>query len=394
MKKFLTIILLSALLSVTHAQGKDTVIVSKLNFVVNTDSLIVDDNYREFKEKTLPYLDANAKYVEYIEMSGGASPEGPNALNKRLSDKRIAKAFSIISKSTTKFPVTASKGENYEGLYNIIYNSDEPYRDKVLEILSTSSNVKRDLKAHNGGKTWADMLKKYYPQLRSVTIRMRFSIPVPCEPQIDTILITERDTIYIHDTIYIEKSLRRIPILAVKTNLVSDVLITPNVQAELYTHLWGLSLEFDYTFPWFHKDYGTYFYYQLLNGTVGIRKYLNEDYTGHYFGIYANTAIYDFCPFDKDQGWQGEVYGCGLSYGHVFQNKKYPRIKFEPYVRFGWFNTKFDTYHASQPWNEKYYYNWYLRASDFVPRRFNMNYFGPTEIGFNFTFDLICLRRY
>ena len=240
--------------------------------------------------------------------------------------------------------------------------------------------------------------RKIRKKLRAVYIEIQLKKNPEIITQIDTLYIKDilRDTVYIDntviDTVYMKPEL--IPILGLKTNLTGDMLMTPNIQAEIYTHLWGLSLEFEYSFPWWNKDYDTYFYYRLLNGKTGIRKYLNNEYTGHWIGIYANTAIYDICLFNKDKGYIGDLYGVGLGYGYVFQNKKHPRVKFEPYIRAGWFNTKFDTYHASQPWNDRYYYNWYQRASEYVPRRFNMNYFGPTEIGFNFTFDLICSRKY
>lgn len=333
-------------------------VTATIEFVVNTDTVIENDRYAHFKEEVLPYILEHCEDIDVALLVGSASPEGNKARNEYLANIRAKKMLKLIG---------------------------EVIPEDKLHVVSDGKLFLSLAKCEQGD----------YPRRRAARLEIWFKDRVE---RVDTVKITEviRDTIYIpeKEIVYIEKEPERIPILAVKTNLLSDLLITPNVQAELYTWLWGLSLEFDYTFPWFHKDYDTYFYYQILNGTVGIRKYLNNKYTGHYFGIYANTAIYDICPFDKDKGWQGELYGGGISYGYVFQNSRHPRIKFEPYIRLGWFNTKFDTYHASQPWDEKYYYNWYLRASDFVPRRFNMNYFGPTEIGINFTFDLICLRRY
>ena len=337
---------------------KDTVLVGRLEFVINTATVIENEQYEHFANEMLPLIEENKENVMKVMVVGSASPEGNKARNRVLETIRSERATFLLSRVID--------------------------RDKI-EIINSS-----EMFLHVSKREDSDFAAR-----RGVYIEVWLHRPEIYE-RVDTIRIEKRDTLYSHsiDTIYIEKPWKRIPILAVKTNLASDIVATPNVQAELYTWLWGLSLEFDYTCPWWHKDYGSYVYYQLLDGKAGIRKYLNNKYNGHWIGVYANTAIYDFCFWNKDKGWQGEVYGAGLGYGYVFQSKKYPRIKFEPYIRVGWFNTKFDTYHASQPWNEKYYYNWYLRASDFVPRRFNMNYFGPTEIGFNFTFDLICLRKY
>ncbi len=358
-KLFLIILILFINVVSLHSQNTDT-ISSTVEFIVNTDEFVQNEKYDHFINTTVPYVNENADQIDNILLIGSASPEGKKEWNKHLSNIRANKIHTYFSESVPRKKI------------NII-------NDYNLFLEKTGYDE----------KDWNKLRATY------VEIHMKKS-PEPIT-LFDTIYIKEMDTIYqccSTDTIYIKQKPEIIPILAVKTNLAADLIAMPNVQAELYTHLWGLSLEFDYTFPWWYKDYDTYFYYQLLDGKAGIRKYLNNNYTGHWIGIYVNTAIYDFCFFNKDKGWQGELHGAGIGYGYVFQNKKHPRLKFEPYIRAGWFKTKFDTYHASQPWNEKYYYNWYLRASDFVPRRFNLNYFGPTEIGFNFTFDLICLRKY
>lgn len=385
------ILILALLLSslVGLSQPKDTVINTTLYFKVNTTEIIQDDNYDRFLNEQLPFINEHRQDIKYVKITGTASPEGSYRRNRELAQMRAETVNDILDMNEV---VTIS--EDYEGLYKLIEESNEPWKKQILRILSTSSNVKRDL--IDSGHWWR--LKTYYfPLLRRIDISILFLYPrvekeVIKEVEHDTIYIQK--PIYFRDTILIRPNLKVTPILAVKTNILSDLIAAPNIQAELYTHLWGLSLEFDYTFPWWHKDYDTYFYYQLLNGTAGIRKYLNNQYYGHWIGVYGNTAIYDFCAWNKDMGYQGEVKGMGLGYGYVFRHKKYPRLKFELYGRVGWFNTRFDKYHASQPWDGKYYYNWYLRASDFVPRRFNMNYFGPTEIGFNLTFDLICGRKW
>lgn len=330
-----------------------------VEFVVNTNTIIHNDNYDYFLNTVVPVIAEKSECIETILLVGSASPEGNKNRNLYLAKIRADRIYSEISSMVPK---------------------------SKIEVINNY-----DLFLEKTGLTEED-----YRKLRATYVEVRFREPKFPEIPIQSDTVYVRDTIrfYRVDTVYVRERPELIPILGVKSNLVSDLLATPNIQAEVYTHLWGLSLEFDYTFPWWKIDDDKYLYYQILNGTVGIRKYLKNNYVGHYFGIYGNTAIYDLCFFNKDKGWQGELHGAGISYGYVFQSKKYPRLKFELYTRLGWFSTKFDTYHASQPFNEKYYYDWTLKASDFVPRRFHMNYFGPVELGFTLTFDLICLRRY
>jgi hypothetical protein len=336
--------------------NRDTVLVARLEFVVNTSTVVENDVYEHFVGEILPLLRENRENVIKVMVVGSASPEGNKARNRVLETIRSDKA--------------------------VFYLMNAVDRSKI-EVINSS-----DMFLHVAKREDSD-----YAARRGVYIEIWLHKPEIYE-RVDTLRFEKIDTVYSHstDTIYIEKPWKRIPVLALKTNLVSDLLITPNVQAELYTHVAGLSLEFSYTCPWWHDD-GVYFYHQILNGTAGVRKYFKNDYLGHYLGTYVHTGIYDLC-YDKRNGWQGETNGAGLGYGYVFASKKHPRLKFEAFIRAGWLYTRYDTYHASEPFDGKYYYNWYKKASDFVPRRFVMNYVGPTMVGFNLTYDLICLRRY
>ena len=161
-------------------------------------------------------------------------------------------------------------------------------------------------------------------------------------------------------------------------------MITPNVHAELYPWVWGLSAEFEYDFPWFGSTV-THRYYQVSNAFVGLRKYFKNNYNGWYVGIYANNALYDIA-INKDNGWQGEGHGFGITAGYLIRKKNF---NLEPFIRVGYFNSRFDEYDASQPFNGKYYYKWNGRNSDFVPRRFELNYIGPTMLGITISYDLI-----
>ena len=372
---------------------QDTILTTTVQFVVNTNKVVKNDpGYTYFQNKMIPFLEEHIESLEKVEFVGSASPEGPDELNKKLSRMRAEVLANQLSIPENKKDIQYV-GENYNLLLSLI--TDQSQKDTLTSIINSGFNVKKRI---NKLPFYKEHLNSLYPLTRCVEVKMYFKkgIITPC--LCDTIYINNPvyliDTVYIHstDTLYLEKPFKKIPVVAVKTNLTPDLLIAPNIQMELYTYLWGLSLDFSYTFPWYYND-SIYWYYQILNGTVGIRKYFNNEYYGHYVSIYGNSMIYDIC-FNKKNGYQGEGYGFGVSYGYVFRNKKHPKFKVEPFIRVGYLYTKFDTYHASEPWDGKYYYNWYKKASDFVPRRLEMNYFGPTMVGFNLTYDLICLRRY
>ena len=397
LKRLLILMFFLCCLCNINAQTRDTLITEHIEFKVNTDSIIVNKNYYHFCNEIIPFIHNHKNNIDFIEIIGTSSPEGSIKNNKYLADKRTRKILSLIGDSIPEHKIQlTSIDEDYKSLYNIIYRSDEEYKDDVIYILSTSNNVKRDLQNLNNGKVWIDLIKKYYPKLRrsTITIGLHNDLQViqPCDNIRDTIYVQKTDTVYLD----IRKTWRKYPILSIKTNILLDVIpyspfgisFTPNIQAEMYTWFHGLSVEFEYMFPWYHND-SNHKCYQILNGTVGIRKYFNNEYTKWYVGIYGNTGYFDL-SINEEKGWQGEEHGAGLSLGYVIKKNN---IRFEPYIRIGWIGGKFDPYHAGDPFSGKYYYDWYQKASDFQPRRYNINYFGPTMIGINISYDIIHIRK-
>lgn len=382
MKRFLTILILVLSCLISLGQTRDTCIISTIRYEVNSNTPLYDDGYDIFINQHLPFLQENQKHLKSVYITGSASPEGDRKNNHILAIKRAVSISSMLDIPRELIDIQIID-EDYDELYNLIKNSNESYKQKILNILDTSNDVKYDLKKSGA---WVDLHKKYFYKLRRSTIEMYFEFP-------DTVKSIQNDTIYIetpiylHDTVFIHPNINIIPLIAIKSNILSDLLITPNIQAELYTYLWNTSVEFDYTFPWWNID-SNHLYYQLLNSTIGIRKYFGN-YEGWFAGIYYNNGYYDFSFGDK--GWQGEERGCGLSGGYTWRKNRW---KVEALLRIGWINSNYDVYYPGNPYEGKYYYDWNKKISDFVPRRFNMDYFGPTGIGIIISYDFVRLKRY
>lgn len=221
--------------------------------------------------------------------------------------------------------------------------------------------------------------------MRSVLIILFLLIGSVCYSQPKDNLYQTSDSCYVNSVILSETPSSNTlyhptKILSLKTNLLSDLILTPNIQVELYTYIWNTSIELEWTFPWWSvKEY--HFYYQILNGCVNIKKYFNNNYTGWYVGLYGNRGYYDIF-IGKEKGYQGGHYGCGVSVGHVF---KVNNCIVEPFLRVGWLGSRYDEYISK----DKYYYNWNGDNSKFIPQRFNLNYFGPTAIGVNIGWNII-----
>ncbi len=125
----------------------------------------------------------NDEYYEIkaIHVTGYASPEGGYDYNMNLSKNRANSFREYLQQRNPNIPANAWhvdwKGEDWEGLVNMVKNSDMQYRDEVLQIIeSTSDMAQRDTKIKNlrGGAPYNYMLQNYYPRLRRVNVRIDY----------------------------------------------------------------------------------------------------------------------------------------------------------------------------------------------------------------------------
>lgn len=204
------------------------------------------------------------------------------------------------------------------------------------------------------------------------------------------------------------------PALAVKTNLlyyglyIPDVAYDPilNVEVEYYPRHSNWSIVGEYEFPWWVNDEGMlptskHHYFQLLNGQLEVRRYLNRryDHTGHYLSAYGHAFLYDFC-FDSQAGYgyQGEGWGAGLGYGFVKRlGGERSRWKLELFLKWGFLESRYDPYRYGPKYDgdgnfisAKYYYDYNGEASLFNRRnhRFRSWFRYPTGAGITLSYDL------
>lgn len=105
------------------------------------------------------------------------------------------------------------------------------------------------------------------------------------------------------------------PLIAVKTNLLYDVAVIPNIGVELRLgSRWSVAADWFYT--WFSSD-NRHRYWQGYGGYFTVRRYFGRNsLSGHHLGIYALGLTYDV-------EWGGRGYqaarfgfGGGLEYGY------------------------------------------------------------------------------
>lgn len=117
-----------------------------------------------------------------VSLYGYASPEGPIALNKRLSEGR-ANALKKYLQARYDYPesfyTTYFGGEDWEGLQKLVEASQMQYRDEVLEIIAdvpVEQNREARLMALRGGVPYKQMLRELFPKLRRVVFRADYEV--------------------------------------------------------------------------------------------------------------------------------------------------------------------------------------------------------------------------
>ena len=119
----------------------------------------------------------NPKYkLDKIEVSGYASPEGPESFNNWLGENRAKALINYVIDQRPQYGLTMDNfkvingDENWTGLKKLLADSDVDQKDEVIAVIDnvkfSNARKKATIKAMDGGKVWKEMLDKIYPYLR------------------------------------------------------------------------------------------------------------------------------------------------------------------------------------------------------------------------------------
>lgn len=287
-----------------------------------------------------------------IQIRGYASPEGSYATNERLARLRTSSLARYIIEQTDLAPKlfrTSSVPEDWEGLRNFVDSTTLlTHRSELLEMID--SDLLPDEKLAQIASRYPDdyqvMSNVAFPQLRhtdyqidyqlkQVKIEKGSDIPVPVDTLWQLAIDQPTDTLESIQRHY--KGFK--PLLAVKTNLLFDAILAPNVEIEVpfgkEDKRWSVMAEV--WCPWWRFDHNaageqhkyyrsdqrpTRTSYQLLAVGVEARRWFAGKrcpearplLTGPFVGLYAAGGKYDLGRNGK--GDQGEYFSVGLSAGY------------------------------------------------------------------------------
>lgn len=156
-------------------------------------------NYKPGRSELLPEFSNNAASLEEVKkvihevrsdknltvntvsIAGYASPEGNYESNQLLSEKR-AKSFADYLQRYYDIPQALLqvdwKGEDWEGLRELVELSELQDRDHILSVLDEKEigERKKKLTVLSGGETYRLLLNEYYPSLRRNELTLNFVV--------------------------------------------------------------------------------------------------------------------------------------------------------------------------------------------------------------------------
>lgn len=313
-----------------------------------------------------------------VYVCGSASPDGLWQENVNLSRARTDAAVRYL-RYVTGIPVdkihSESLDEDWDRLYELVYESDIPYREEVLNIIISKSwgERKQALKNLAGGYVWRILMEDFFPQLRCVRIAFYcqwdptkpymskvmpepVTVPEPVvEPEPEPVaepepVIQSRvDTVFVRDTVYYMKETVYVPqgyvpgnaapydryreehirrerpvydtpwMMGFKTNLVGDAILVPSFGMEMQIgRIVSLDLQGFYTgvnaFNVMDKNTNVYGFspeVRFWPGGKTMRK-------GQFVGIHARCAWYTLQWTDgllyqngPENVWEGNYHNAG-----------------------------------------------------------------------------------
>ena len=286
-------------------------------------------------------VDTNATVLS-VSVHGYGSIDGPYRKNEQLSRERADSVVAyLLRRNVLQRDIIAASNtaEDWEGFTTYVENATQeqlPHREGILNIIA--SNRTPD------GKEWA--IKQMYPtdyrvlvehclpKLRRTVCQVDYVIkhPVVEEP------VVEKQEAAVVDTLQAEpaqlvQSVEPVQVmeekkgfwnrLALKTNLLYDAALIPNIGIEM-----DLGRQWTACFDWFHtwlSSNDRHRYWQGYGGYLTVRRYLSrqspdlQPYSlprGHHLGAYVLGMTYDVEWGGR--GYQADRFGFGggLEYGY------------------------------------------------------------------------------
>ena len=311
-------------------------------------------------------MDRYAGSIDSVVVVSSASPDGPEALNVRLSAERGEAAARYLTTYYTPWAVAADRisvrsvGPDWQALKQLVEQSpDVPDKGQILTVLeyTTNSAVRQELLQGIGNGAAFDWLKRYgFEPLRAAAMcvvwyRTAETVALPAAPSVPAPLpdstVVPLATVEVPVEQPVVPAVFK-PVVALKTNVLQDAVLMPNLELEFYLAP-HLTANLEGGGAWWARPYSLQ-YYRFATGSVELRwrfDHKKERFTGWYVGAYGSAAYYDLAS-GCGLGYQGECYlNVGLTAGYTLALGRSFAMEFG--LAGGYVDTQYRTYRVGLP---------------------------------------------
>lgn len=361
-------------LQVSSADKKTEICV---DFKVGVDRIY--PNYQENEARLAEMLDLlsdSDKKIVRITFCGSASPEGGSAINKRLSHGRMLSLEKYI-KSKIAIPDSIIDHDDlyvpWGYLTGIVASSNLEGKDEAVKVMSQyvtgkdSDAIVAELKKVNGGTTWKEMNRRFFPGTRKACALITIDeqeVPVvvevaPIEPEPEPELAQESmpepepmpevpvapapvvlDTIVPVDTIVVNPNHWYL-----KSNLVGWAMLAGNIGYEVdFGNRWSFAIQAYYSsLNYFTRTLK----FRTLSFQPEIRYWLTGRdgfFVGGHFGLSWYNFAFDGHYRYQDHNGRRPSPGGGLSVGYRMPIGKKGKWRLEFAVGAGIYHLNYDRF--------------------------------------------------
>ena len=323
-----------------------------------------------------------------LDIYSGASPEGSASHNRWLGENRGIAIRRLVRQrlgNRVGGIIIHNEAARWDGLYEAVARSQEPWRDAVLDIIeqpASSDENKPDkreqkLRALLDGTVWPVLLERYMAPLRSGSTAILSWVGHSARR--DTIVV--RDTIVMANAMFNSsmlpsaikakelKPVWRQPVWILRSNIPLLLTGTPNLQAEWsigHKDRWSVNVEGVWSWWTFsHNAYAN----EIMYGSVELRRWIGQRWRHHtldgwHIGLAGGIGYGDLEWYSR--GYQGEVYSGFVNVGwqHRFGHRK--QWAFDAGVGVGYAYIPYRRYEGSTrfPVGKEEYYDDHLMWQD------------------------------
>ena len=366
---------------------RNEIVEDTLTIHFRMDSIFIDLSYADnraawelFEQRFRKYFANKSPRALQLDIYSGASPEGPAKHNRWLGENRGEAIRWLVRE---RMPgrvgriIVHNEGARWEGLFEAVACSSEPWRDDVLRIIAqpaTKDETLRDhreykLRALRGGTVWSVLMDKYLAPLRSGatailswnsardTIVIRDTVVMAPPVLLSEIPITnsvvktpELPVLQQSEQPTLRKPKLRYPVWIMRTNLLMLGVGTPNLQLEWslgHKDKWSLNLEGAWSWWTFsHNAYANEFIY----GSIELRRWLGRRWRRHtlsgwHVGLAAGGGYGDVEW--KSKGYQGEMISGFLNIGYQARFGRRKQWAFDAGIGLGYVYAPYRRYDGS-----------------------------------------------